>query len=93
MTEVQLIGLLKARRYALRMSQLALDDRCGFTNGQIAKYESGQRIPQLFHLLCWIEALGLSLSLSSASSDTSGGRRRRTRYNTKEINRHGQIAA
>lgn len=70
-----LVGLLRGRRQALGISQDALNDRAGLTDGYIAKLEAPERtygrraawgIAQT--LVWWLESLGLCLVLMDKES-------------------------
>lgn len=58
--------VLKRRRLELGLSQEALEARIGLTPGHLAKYEGGTRSPELFHLLCWLQALRLEIKIEAA---------------------------
>lgn len=63
-TEVdELRRVLAARRRALGISQLALDDIAGLQSGYVAKLEAGTRNPGPISLPCWLGALGLKLAV------------------------------
>jgi transcriptional regulator with XRE-family HTH domain len=56
-----LIAQLRARREQLGLSQDDLDERAGFTEKQVAKWERGFRQPSAFMLAIWANALGLAV--------------------------------
>lgn len=56
-----LIEQLKAARRHRMLSQAALDDLLGVSEGLTAKWESKARLPGAFFLMCWCEALGVTL--------------------------------
>lgn len=56
-----LIAELVAARRIAGLSQAALDDRIGISEGCTAKWESRARIPGAFFLMCWCKALGVQL--------------------------------
>lgn len=60
----ELIRGLTARRRALGMSQEQLDRLLGFSDGQIARYESFMRLPGAFMFMCWATALGVRLTFT-----------------------------
>jgi transcriptional regulator with XRE-family HTH domain len=66
-----IIAQLKARRVELGLSQLATDALIGTCNGHVAKWESHDRRPTAFLLLCWASALGLILHLTPAQDQRS----------------------
>jgi transcriptional regulator with XRE-family HTH domain len=55
---LDLMAALRARRQALGLSQIALEERLGFTRGHIGKYETGIRRPTGWNLSNWVLALG-----------------------------------
>ena len=52
-----LVTALAKRRAELGLTQLALDDKIGLTQGHVAKWEARQRRPTGFMLSCWVSAL------------------------------------
>jgi transcriptional regulator with XRE-family HTH domain len=54
-----IIEELIARREALGISQLELDERLGNASGLVSKWECGMRRPTGFNLACWMQALGV----------------------------------
>lgn len=60
-----LVGQLVARRRQLGLSQSALDEKLGFSPGQVGKYEVLDRAPNPFLLMCWCQALGVELRVRS----------------------------
>jgi transcriptional regulator with XRE-family HTH domain len=54
---------LAKRRVELGLTQLALDDRIGLTQGHVAKWESRARRPTGFMLSCWASALRCGISI------------------------------
>ena len=60
---MDIIADLRDARTREGVSQLELDARAGFTDGHVAKYESGARTPHSYSLFVWALSLGLSLSL------------------------------
>jgi ribosome-binding protein aMBF1 (putative translation factor) len=59
----ELIARLVAVRKEAGISQAALDDRIGISEGCTAKWESRARIPGAFFLMCWCKALDVQLTL------------------------------
>lgn len=59
-----LIEELKRRRQELGLSQAAMDDRLGVSEGCVAKWESYARLPGAFFLMCWVEALDGKLTIA-----------------------------
>lgn len=57
-----LVSQLVARRHALGLSQLALEQKLGVSDGQIAKWERGVRLPSSFFLCAWAQTLGLQIT-------------------------------
>lgn len=66
-------GNLIARLVALRkqrgLSQAALDDLLGVSEGMTAKWESRARLPGAFFLMCWCKALGVQLTLMEGMNE------------------------
>lgn len=60
----RLIADLRARRQALRLSQVTLDERLGLTIGHINKFERFARRPTGWNLSKWVFALGGRLEVS-----------------------------
>jgi hypothetical protein len=58
----ELLDRLRARQAEIGLSNEALDNLCDFTRGQCDKYLGPARLkfPGLFHLMCMMDALGLS---------------------------------
>lgn len=63
-----LLEQLRAARRATGMSQAALDDRLGVSEGLVAKWEIGARLPGAFFLMCWCKALGVRLTIEKECS-------------------------
>lgn len=59
-----LIDDLVAARKRSGLSQSALDDLIGVSEGLTAKWESRARFPGAFYLMCWCKALGLTLCIT-----------------------------
>jgi len=57
------ISALASRRQALGLSQAALDDLLGVSEGMVAKWETSARLPGAFFLMCWCQALGVRLAV------------------------------
>lgn len=77
----QLVMMFARRRETLGLTQEDLDSRLGLSDGQVAKWEALQRVPGAFMLMCWSNALGLSLvaihhQLEEASRQGESPRRR-----------------
>lgn len=56
-------GLTKARK-AKGLSQAAMDERIGVSEGMVAKWEAAHRLPGAFFLMCWCDALGVRLTIT-----------------------------
>lgn len=56
-----MIETLKVRRRALGLTQEQLDNKLGVANHQVAKWESFQKLPGAFMMMCWASALGVKL--------------------------------
>lgn len=54
-------------RERLGMTQAALDHRLGISEGMTAKWESRQRFPGSFNLMCWCLALGVRLRVATTN--------------------------
>lgn len=63
-----LIGELVTARKRRGLSQAALDDVIGISEGCTAKWESLARIPGAFFLMCWCKALGVRLVITERSN-------------------------
>ena len=59
-----LIDKLVEARKAQRLSQAALDDRIGVSEGMVAKWESKMRLPGAFFLMCWCSSLDVRLTIT-----------------------------
>lgn len=59
-----LIAALVHARKTRGVSQAALDEIIGVSEGLTAKWESRARFPGAFYLMCWCKALGVTLCLS-----------------------------
>lgn len=57
----KLVARLAQRRNELQWTQEFLDHKLGVTEGLVAKWESFTRLPGAFMLMCWCNALHLSL--------------------------------
>jgi ribosome-binding protein aMBF1 (putative translation factor) len=57
----RLIEALIETRKRRGLSQSALDDMIGISEGCTAKWESLVRIPGAFYLMCWCKALGVEI--------------------------------
>ena len=60
---------LVAARHAQKLSQRALAERMGIHQPALARWESGAREPGLANLLRWVDALGLTLTLTPTGED------------------------
>jgi hypothetical protein len=58
-----IISELVAERHRQQMTQMDVNEIVGCADSLIAKWESGNRLPSLYFLLLWVEALGLDLKL------------------------------
>lgn len=67
-----MIEQLSDRRQLMQLTQLQLDDMLGVADGLVAKWESFQRLPGAFMLVCWSSALGLSLSAVHHETEANG---------------------
>jgi len=63
-----LIAALVTARKQRGLSQAALDDMIGISEGCTAKWESLARIPGAFFLMCWCKALGVRLAITDRSN-------------------------
>lgn len=59
----KLIITLTERRHAARISQEALSQRMGVSEGMVAKWETGHKMPSSFWLMCWCQALNVEISI------------------------------
>lgn len=59
-----LITELIVRRKSLGLSQAVLDEHIGVSEGMVAKWEAGHRLPGAFFLMCWCKSLGARLTLT-----------------------------
>lgn len=59
----QLISQLVAERKARGLSQAAMDDVLGVSEGMVAKWEAAARLPGAFFLMCWGKALGVRIKI------------------------------
>lgn len=64
-----LMGQLIARRIELGMSRHDLAARSGFSHSIISKWECGHRIPTMFSLMCWVDALDLTVHLEAIDGE------------------------
>lgn len=64
-----LIAALVARRHELRMTQEDLDFKLQVSEGQVAKWETFSRLPGAFMMVCWSQALDVSLSAVVQTTD------------------------
>lgn len=60
---VPVVGQLQSRRQELRRSGRDLEGELGWSSGRLTKYENGQVVPRLDHLMDWARALGMELQL------------------------------
>lgn len=51
-------------RKATGMSQAAMDERIGVSEGMVAKWEAAHRLPGAFFFMCWCDALGVRLTIT-----------------------------
>ena len=58
-----IVQRLAKRRVELGLTQEELDTQLGVSEGQVAKWESFQRLPGPFLFVCWALELGVSLSV------------------------------
>lgn len=63
-----LLEQLREARRKSGMSQAALDDEIGVSEGLVAKWEIGDRLPGAFFLMCWCKALGVRLKIEKDCS-------------------------
>lgn len=61
-----IIDPLVQRRKELGLSQVALSDLIGVDEGQVAKWETLNRRPNGFSLLCWCDALEMDIEVKPA---------------------------
>jgi len=59
----QIVTRLAEIRRAKGLTQEELDQALNVTEGQVAKWESFARLPGAFMMVCWSNALGVTLSL------------------------------
>ena len=59
----EIIDKLVKRRKELNMTQEEVNQKLGMSDSQVAKWETGVRVPILFHLLCWLDVLGMGMEL------------------------------
>lgn len=52
-----LITSLASRRRELGLSQESLSQKLGASEGMVAKWETGHKMPSSFWLMCWCQAL------------------------------------
>lgn len=66
---------LKEARLRKNISQAELEHKIGLAEGYLSKWETGERRPNLFNLICWADALGVNISIipnqELASNDNS----------------------
>lgn len=62
----QVVEQLAQERRRRGWTQPELDARLNVTEGQVAKWESFQRLPGPFLFVCWALELGVSLSVERA---------------------------
>ena len=65
-----LVRRLVAKRHALGISSLHLDQQLGQADGLVSKWEAGIYAPTLFSLCCWCAALGLHLTIAEGRKPT-----------------------
>ena len=58
-----LIKELVEERKRQGLTQSDLDEKIGLTQGQLAKWETGDRSPTLWNAYCWASALGVELTI------------------------------
>jgi ribosome-binding protein aMBF1 (putative translation factor) len=56
-----LITSLTARRKSLGLSQESLSQKLGASEGMVAKWETGHKMPSSFWLMCWCQALSVEV--------------------------------
>lgn len=56
-----IIGILKQRRIEAGLTLAELNTHMGFPNRTLQEWESGIRLPTVFHLCCWAHALSLDI--------------------------------
>lgn len=59
----ELLEQLKAQRKRLGLSQQAVDDLIGVSEGMVAKWETAVRFPSGFFLMCWCKALKVRINV------------------------------
>lgn len=57
------IAALVERRKELGFSQDRVAHLIGFSEGMVAKWEALDRLPTAFSLMCWCNALGVTLEI------------------------------
>jgi len=60
-----MIAELIYTRKSKKISQESLNALLGVTDGQVNKWECGARLPSSFNLMCWCNALGLTIKLEA----------------------------
>jgi ribosome-binding protein aMBF1 (putative translation factor) len=61
----QLIQQLISRRKQMKISQESLSQIMGVSDGMVAKWESGHKMPSSFYLMCWAQSLELEIKCQS----------------------------
>ncbi len=59
----ELIAKLVSLRKARGLSQSDMDHRLGVSEGMVAKWETGARLPGAFFLMCWGQALNAKITI------------------------------
>jgi DNA-binding XRE family transcriptional regulator len=60
----KMIDALRAKRCELGLSQEATSQIVGVSEGMVAKWETGHKMPNSFWLMCWCQALGVEVRLA-----------------------------
>ena len=63
------VSQLIERRHQLEVSQEELAFRIGCTKSLVCKWEQYKRVPSGFMLGCWVEALGLQISVHEKETE------------------------
>jgi transcriptional regulator with XRE-family HTH domain len=63
-TAPEIITQMRARRLDLKLSQLTVADRAGYSATMVSLWETGSRAPGLRALIDWAEALGFEIKVA-----------------------------
>lgn len=65
-----MVAQLIKQRHKLEWSQEDLAHKIGCTKSLVHKWEQYKRVPSGFMLSCWVEALGLQITVTKKQEDT-----------------------